>query len=82
MRKPFDSPTLPGVDVNEGGGAGAKPPQPQIRRGTTSARLAHAIWDLHSFLVGRASDADELQALGEFWDEHKHHLEEIMRKGG
>jgi len=82
MTKPVDRQLTLGVDGNEGGGAGAKPPQPLIRRGTTAARLAHAIWDLHAIITRFTEDDDELQALGEFWDEHKHKLEEIMRKGG
>jgi len=45
--------------------------------------LAEAIWDLFNTLVQRSSDGDDLQGLGDWWDEHKHKLERIMRtKGG
>jgi len=82
MKKTFDKRSGRVVGTYEEGGAGAKPPQrPDPRRATGLAMLAACIWDLHSFLVARSTDANELQVLGEFWDEHKHSLEDILRKG-
>jgi len=82
MKKTLDTARGRVVGSYEEGGAGAKPPQrPDPRRATGTAMLAAAIWDLHSYLVARATDSEELQALGEFWDEHKHSLEDILRKG-
>ena len=81
MKRRVDTRRARRVDVDEGGGAGAKPPQPQFRRATSAARLAQALWDLHGMLVRTSSDEHFLQELGDFWDEHKHHLEAMMRKG-
>jgi len=48
-------------------------------RGDTIA-LAQAVWDLFQTLVHASRDSGELQVLGDWWDEHKHHLEGILRK--
>jgi len=42
--------------------------------------LAQAVWDLFQTLVEASRDSGELQVLGNWWDEHKHHLEAILRK--
>jgi len=48
-----------------------------VSRSTFS--LAQCIWDLFNSLAEVARNDDELQVLGDWWDEHKHRLEAILR---
>jgi len=68
---------------SQGGAEGAKPPRATLRapRRSTVQVLASCIMALHDSLVRQATDADELQVLGNFWDEYKHQLERILRSG-
>jgi len=80
--KALDSDGPPASSEEEEGERGQSPRIHVIRadRFGPVVVLAQALWDLHAALVSRASSTDELQVLGDWWDEHKTQLERILRK--
>lgn len=53
-----------------------------VRKKRETEMLAEAVWDLFNALVARSQNGDDLQELGDWWDEHKHKLEQLMRTKG
>jgi len=52
------------------------------RKDFESVILARCLWDLFNSLADTARNSAELQVLGAWWDEHKHELEQILRRKG
>lgn len=55
---------------------------PSRQRANATIDLAQAVWDLFNSLVEVSSTLDERHVLGDWWDEHKHKLEAILRTKG
>jgi len=58
----------------------ARPSRRQIRAVSKATfSLAQCLWDLFNSLAEVARNDEELRVLGDWWDEHKHRLEQILR---
>jgi len=72
--------------TEEEGGAGAEPPQPHLRKNPERFGpimvLAAALYELFQLVASIAKNDDEAQLLSEYWDEHKHRIERILRMKG